>query len=39
MSNAEWWPICIAMAVVIGFLESIRSRIKRIEGKIDKLGK
>jgi hypothetical protein len=39
MSNADMWVICIAFGVVMCFLESIRDRLKRIEDKLDKLGK
>jgi hypothetical protein len=39
MSNAEWYPICFALSVVVALLYSIRGRLKRIEDKLDKLGK
>jgi hypothetical protein len=39
MSNADAWVGCIAFAVIMAFLHSLHDRLKRIEDKIDKLGK
>jgi hypothetical protein len=39
MNSADVWTLAVAFAVVMCFLEVIRERLKRIEEKIDKLGK
>jgi len=39
MSNADTWVFAIAFGIVVGFLGSIRYRLKRIEEKLEKLGK
>ena len=39
MSNADTWVAAIAFGVLVGFLGMIRARLKRIEEKLDRLGK
>jgi hypothetical protein len=39
MSNADLWTLSITFGIVMCFLGAIRERLKRIEDKIDKLGK
>lgn len=37
MNNADAWTTAIAFGVLVAFLAGIRERLKRIEGKLDKL--
>jgi len=39
MSNADFCTNAMAFGVLISFLAAIRERLKRIEEKLDKLGK
>lgn len=39
MSNADTWVAAITFGIVVGFLGSIRARLKRIEEKLERLGK
>jgi hypothetical protein len=39
MTNADAWFFSIAFAIVSSLLWAVRDRLKRIEDKIDKLGK
>jgi hypothetical protein len=39
MSNADTWVFAIAFGIVVSFLVSIHARLKRIEEKLEKLGK
>jgi len=39
MNSADVWTLAIAFGVLMATLGAIRERLKRIEDKLDKLGK